>query len=194
MVLHTGLPAREVRHFRSPGLWKCYTATLDHDAEETRHRSHDLVRPNPNRCLRHVPGSDTRRRPEKDINTIVRTKIGAGPYSGVAQTARLRQRHGAPHWTPCPGSPAFSFARTVEMLHSKEEHSRLRRRATGSDEAWCLHVRRTCSPRRQGFAPLPANRSAAIKRMRRDGCEHSGTDVCGRIGQIQCTGRTGFGG
>ena len=100
-------------------------STLDHDAEETRHRSHDLVRPNPNRCLRHVPGSDTRRRPEKDINTIVRTKIGAGPYSGVAQAARLRQRHGAPHWTPCPGSPAFSFARTVEMLHSKQSEPTL---------------------------------------------------------------------
>ncbi len=44
-----------------------------------RHRSHDMVQPNPNRCLIHVPGCSTCSRPEKDINAIVRTKPGAGP-------------------------------------------------------------------------------------------------------------------
>ena len=38
-----------------------------------------MVQPHPDRCLIPVSGCDTRSRPEKDINTIVRTKTGAGP-------------------------------------------------------------------------------------------------------------------
>ena len=54
-------------------------STLDHDAEEIQHRSRDMVQPNPDRCLRNIPGRGTHSRPERAINTIVKPKTGAGP-------------------------------------------------------------------------------------------------------------------
>ena len=89
-----------------PHIGPTLRSTLDHDAEGTRHRPRDMVRPKPDRCLMHIPGRNARSGPENDFNTIVRTKPGAGPESAVSR-ATLSTLCSAP-WTPWPRWPDTS--------------------------------------------------------------------------------------